>query len=447
MVEIHTHLHETTRTGILSLPFEILGVVCGHCTSYNADAPLILSLVNRTFHAVVHGTPRAWSKLKLSQSQGSERSLVRKAGLWFARACECGLDLFVDITGDQTLPFLIAFLSHHRENILTLNVQSTTELKAYDFLDAIFPSKPTSCPTHPAHLRNLRLRITSDITQAAPSSWSPVWNSFDRFPGLRSLKLTNHILPALPTPNLSSLHTLCILRPLRAPPLATHKIARLIRSAPMLEVLEVDTRISVTPGVEGGIETNRLQKLSLRTNNLPSVLSLVAPATLEELRLIDLDGRRVGAAFQLGAAVKRISLGRLRSLEVSGVSFTSNGAENWQWCINHMGKLESMSISDFHGDSSNLVSLLTAGACSDLRYVCLSGLKALSPLQKLKMARPDVTVEWETVASRTRVFEIGVGSPSSMFEIQREAEQEGQVKNVIGHCSGEIRMNDIDEFW
>ncbi|KAK7058589.1 hypothetical protein VNI00_002225 [Paramarasmius palmivorus] len=433
-----------TQTGIHTLPPEILGDIFAHSTSYNADAPLVLSLVCRNFHRVVHGTPRAWSKLKLTQTQGGERSLVRKAGLWFVRAHECGLDLFVDITGDQSFPFLIAFLSHHRENILTLNVYSTTELKAYDFLDSLFPSD--SYPTHPAHLRNLRLRITSDITQATPSSWSPVWNSFDRFPGLMSLKLTNHILPALPTPNLSNLRTLCILRPLRAPPLATHKIVRLLRSAPQLEVLEVDTRISVSPGQDVAIEMEKLQKLSLRTNNLTHVLGLVLPLALEDLRLSDLDGRRVGAASQLGAAVKRIPLGNLHFLDISGVSFTSDSVDIWQRCINDMSQLTSMSISDFHGDSSGLVSLLATSACRDLRHVCLSGLKALSPLQKLKMARPDVTVEWETVASRTKVFEIGVGCPSSMFEVPRGLEY-GQAKGSIDRPAEEMRLEDVDGSW
>ncbi|KAK1229773.1 hypothetical protein PQX77_007150 [Marasmius sp. AFHP31] len=326
-------------TTIGSLPNEVLGNIFTFCATYCADAPLILPAVSRTFYLVAQGTPRAWSKLRLGPRKGdkiSEQYLIRKAELWFARAGHCSLDLFVDLTmvdaeEDTRFLTLTGLLCSHRPRIQTLNVQSNTELKGYEFLDAVYHNHSSTSSS----LQSLRIRITSDIPDTVPATWSPVFNSFDMFPALQSLKLTNHVLPASPISNLSHLRTLTIFRPLRAHPLPAVKIATLLESAPMLERLEIDSRVGVDHA-RHPIELNSLRELVLRTNNLPFVLSLINPsAELDELRLTDLDGRRRDAAVELGNALEAKDSSvftNLGLMEVSGVSFSSaNDATEAVW--------------------------------------------------------------------------------------------------------------------
>ncbi|KAL0580840.1 hypothetical protein V5O48_001216 [Marasmius crinis-equi] len=333
-------------TAIDSLPNELLGEIVIFCATHCADAPLILSAVSRRFRSVAYGTPRAWSKLRLSPGskgdKSSEEFLVPKAKLWFDRAGECSLDLFIDLapagagfsnTTQTPYEFLVltAFLYPRRSRIRTLSARCDTELKAYNFLDAIYDGC-SSC--HHPSLQNLRIRITSDIPGTVPTTWSPVFSSFDRFPTLQSLTLTNHVLPALPTPYLSNLHTLAIVRPLRAHPLPANKLRTLLESAPMLERLEIDSRIGVDRAGYS-IQLHSLKKLVLRANNLPFLLSVVVPGNqLESLLLVDLDGRRPDAASELGEALEAQDddfFESLRLLKICSVSFHPNHASETTW--------------------------------------------------------------------------------------------------------------------
>ncbi|KAJ8084598.1 hypothetical protein PM082_003371 [Marasmius tenuissimus] len=362
-------------TTIGSLPNEVLGNIFTFCATYCADAPLILPAVSRSFYLVAHGTPRAWSKLRLGPRKGdktSEQYLVRKAELWFARAGHCSLDLFVDLTmvdAEENTRFLTltGLLSSHRPRIQTLNVQSNTELKGYEFLDAVYHNHSSTSSS----LQSLRIRITSDIPDTVPATWSPVFNSFDMFPALQSLKLTNHILPASPISNLSHLRTLTIFRPLRAHPLPAVKITTLLESAPMVERLEIDSRVGVDRA-RHPIELNSLRELVLRTNNLPFVLSLINPgAELDELRLTDLDGRRRDAAVELGIALEAKDSGVFTNLglvEVSAVSFPSNDATEavWSEIVGRMSDPRGFRITNSFGGDVETLALRLMEEAEDL---------------------------------------------------------------------------------
>ncbi|KAK7465526.1 hypothetical protein VKT23_005500 [Stygiomarasmius scandens] len=432
---------------ITSLPTEILGEIIRQCSLYRADAPVILANVNRLFYDAAHGTPRAWTRLRLSLSD-DERCLVRKAGLWFSRAGSCMLDLFIDVAASEhsltRVPekpiaeiyhFLVAFLRHYRPRIQILNVRSDTELKAFHFIDAIYSSSYLP-PNQHLQLESLRIRITNDIP-LVPSTWSPVFESFSHFSGLQSLKLTNHVLPALDTPTIANLRFLTISRSLTAHPLPPEKILRLVGSTPALTQLEINSRIMRQPISELRQYTTipALESLSLRTNNLPYILRLLGSPSLKKLCLKDLDGRRATAGQELSLALKELSkkavtsdgiadgLSNLHTLEIAGVTGL-HGDEwldgYWEQCIRRMTRLERLVISDFNGEG--LVNLLTGttnassglaaeAVCPALKYLCLSGVRAITPLQRLKMARPDITVEWET----TRQEKPRSGSQPSVY--------------------------------
>ncbi|THV01443.1 hypothetical protein K435DRAFT_402405 [Dendrothele bispora CBS 962.96] len=462
-------------TDITSLPAEILGEIIRHCSFYCADAPIILASVNRLLYDVAHGTPCVWSKLRLSLSN-DERRLVRKAGLWFTRSGSCLLDLFVDVAATsedsptdsperpiaEVYHFLVAFLRHHRPQIQTLNVKSDTELKAFHFIDAIYSSSYFPPANQHLQLQSLRIRITNDIPQA-PSTWSPVFESFSHLPSLQSLKLTNHVLPALNTPTIANLRYLTISRPLRAHPLPVHKILRIISSTPALTQLEIDSRIMKQPLSEltQYMTIPELESLSLRTNNLPYLLRLLGTSSLKKLYLKDLDGKRVTANQELGLALKELSertvtpdgladgLSNLHTLEITGIIPGDERMDHdWELCIRRMIKLERLVISDF--DAEGLVDLLTENSlsgfglgpvCPRLKYLCLSGVRSLPSLQRLKMSRSNITIEWETTrqetprAARSSVYAYGAGGFGfgSRFNFERRTSnvESGNFRNTI----------------
>ncbi|KAE9409147.1 hypothetical protein BT96DRAFT_582525 [Gymnopus androsaceus JB14] len=476
---------------ICTLPPEILGEICCLCTSYNADAPLILSAVNRHFHQVAYSHVRAWCKLRLRLGLRTERSQIRKAGLWFRQSGACPLDLFLNITNPsypladgrtmeseqewfaRSYSLLASFLQHHRSRIRSLTLRSDTELKAYQLLDAISASNPVF-RSKSLHLHSLSIQITNDIPPV-PTGWSPLFESFSLFPRLDSLKLINHILPALSTPNIQHLQRLSIVRPLTAPPLPTRKILRMISSASSLIHLDIDSRISVgpIPDSTASSETPSLKSLSLRVNNLPFLLNLLSSSTLEKLRLTDLDGGRESAGEKLGQVMEGLTmelkakdgktrgLDLLKTLEISGVRCTEPTSVHWDWCIRHLPSLEALSLKDF--GCISLVNILTESVCNEddfccprLSHVYFSGLGALSPLQKLKMKRPGIRIEWENGECQNSGYE-HVGHPEtplpafsyaargygfgSLFDYDRR--EIGDVKMP----QGAVFLNDTDSSW
>ncbi|KAJ3879452.1 hypothetical protein F5051DRAFT_402863 [Lentinula edodes] len=468
-----------------SLPPELLAEIFQYCSAYNADAPLLLSSVNRRFREIVHSHPAVWYKLRLRLGFGTEFAQIQKAGLWFKNRGACPLKVFVNITNtcaprsdtseqewfSHNYPFLIALFRKNIHRIHALTLQSDTELKAYHLLDAITASSPVS-PTESLQLHSLHFQITADIPPM-PSGWSPVFESFSLFPQLDSLKLINHILPALTPPNIVHLQNLSIVRPLTAPPLPTLKILRMISSAPSLIHLDIDSRISGEPLSDFHVETElpALKSLSLRINNLPSTLKLLASASLEKLRLTDLDGRRPRAGEELGSVMANLTrelktkdgnsggLDLLKSLEIAGVHCVSSTSAHWDWCIRHLPRLESLTL-----NKSGFVSLIKVLTeiqpehldvqggfyCPRLSYVHLSSVDALLLLQDLKMKRPSLTVEWDnggpvwhhSIPDHPRTtfsYTTGGYGFASLFDYDRRHIEDTQVKGVS--------LTDEDSSW
>ncbi|KAJ3802256.1 hypothetical protein GGU11DRAFT_824084 [Lentinula aff. detonsa] len=411
-----------------SLPPELLAEIFQYCSAYNADAPLLLGSVSRQFREVAHSHPSVWHKLRLRLGFGTELAQIQKAGLWFKNCGACPLNVFMNITNTcpptsdgewfaDNYPFLIAFLRKNMHSIHALTLQSDTELKAHHLLDAITTSSPLSSTEYEdLQLHSLHIQITTDIPPM-PSGWSPVFDSFSLFPQLDSLKLINHILPGLTPPNILHLQNLSIVRPLTAPPLPSLKILRMISSAPSLTHLDIDSRISgePLPDPNSHAELPALKSLSLRINNLPSILKLLASASLEKLRLTDLDGRRPRAGEQLGSVMENLTrelrtkdgdlcgLNFLKSLEIAGIHGVESTSAHWDWCIRHLPRLESLTLNNLA--CVNIVKALTETPepldsrvgfyCPMLSHVSLSGVDALLLLQDLKMKRPYLRVEWD----------------------------------------------------
>lgn len=483
---------------IYTLPPEILGEIFYHCTSFNADAPLILAVISRYFHQVAYSDIRVWRKLRLRLGLGTrtEQSQIRKAGLWFrqsgASSCSQALDLFLNITnppsdGHRTMAserewfassysFLAAFLRFYRSRIRALTIRSDTELKAYYILDAVSALKPVEISCMSLQLHSLHIQITNDIPPV-PNGWSPVFQSFSLFPRLDSLKLINHILPALSTPNILHLRNLSIIRPLTAPPLPVHKIIRMISSAPSLVHLDIDSRISVGPIPESSLsaqsEIPPLKSLSLRVNNLPSLFRLLASSTLENLSLTDLDGERHSAGENLGMVMQNLmrelipkdgsqtsrGLDLLRTLKISGIRCAGSSSGQWDWCIRHLPRLEALVVKDRDFWGGSFVKVLTESGCGqaefccpNLSYVYLPGVGALPWLRLLKMKRPRIRIEWEEGECESRTEKVvhfrstfsyaarGYGF-GSLFDCER--------KEIVGKTimQGFVCLSDVDSSW
>lgn len=474
---------------ICTLPPEILGEIFCQCSSFNADAPLILAVVSRHFNQVAYSDIRAWRKLRLrlGSGLGTEQSQIRKAGLWFRQSGACSLDLFLNITnppnGRRTMgserewfsssySFLAAFLRFHRSRIRALTLRSDTELKAYHILDAISASRPV-CSCTSLQLYSLHIQITNEIPPV-PSGWSPVFDSFSLFPRLDSLKLINHILPALSTPNILHLRNLSIIRPLTAPPLPAHKIIRMISSAPSLVHLDIDSRISVGSIPDSSTQNDipSLKSLSLRVNNLSSLLNLLASTTLENLCLTDLDGGRHFAGENLGMENlmrelitkdgQNRGLDLLKTLEISGIPCAEPSNVQWDWCIRHLPRLEALVVKDKDFGSASLVKVLTESGCGEpgfccpnLSYVYLPGLGAIPWLQLLRMKRPRIRIEWnngecrgsgteDVIVHRRHTFFYaarGYGF-GSLFDSERKITE---VKEM--QLQGAVCLTDVDSSW
>ncbi|KAJ4485706.1 hypothetical protein J3R30DRAFT_3441444 [Lentinula aciculospora] len=469
-----------------SLPNELLAEIFQYCSTYNADAPLLLGSVSRRFREVAHNHPSVWHKLRLRLGFGTEFTQIQKAGLWFKNRGACPLNVFMNITNTcatrsatsesewftNNYPFLIAFFRKNIHRIHALTLQSDTELKAHDLLDAITATSPVS-PTESLQLHSLHIQITTDIPPM-PSGWSPVFESFSLFPQLDSLKLINHILPALTPPNILHLQNLSIVRPLTAPPLPTLKILRMISSAPSLIHLDIDSRISGQPLPNSILETElpALKSLSLRVNNLPFTLKLLASASLEKLRLTDLDGRRARAGEELARVMESLmrelrtkdnrssGLDLLKSLEIAGIHCVSSTDAHWDWCIRHLPRLESLTLNKFGCvDLLKVLSEIKPGHldiqtgfyCPRLSYVYLSGVDALLLLQDLKVRRPSLRIEWDsggpvwhrpvTDYPRTTLsYTAGGYGFASLFDYDRRKIEDNRAMKGIS-------LNDEDSSW
>ncbi|KAK0186047.1 hypothetical protein F5146DRAFT_1069025 [Armillaria mellea] len=424
---------------ITAIPHELLGEVFVRCSSYSADAPLILSTVCQRFRAVALNTPRAWRSLRLSVCPEKERETIRKAGLWFARSGVCCLDLYVDIAGHkddipETHPHLIVFLQRHTTRIASLNVRSETEKAAHSFLDALYFPLPFSPSPTQLPLKTLRLRVASDTPGLpATSAATSVFHSFTHIPHLKSLQLTNHKLPSLFTPDFHNLQTLTIARPLRAPPISVQQLLQIVHAAPYLVNLEIASRVVHAETHHPLFEElylPYLKNLSLRTNEVPSLIEVLVAPVLEELHINDLDGKRHGASAELTQSLQTVSRKlmsrgaldwRVKRLYITGLSLHRDdpGAQTWEWCLGRARALEELSVASNDEDFEVLVSFLGgeyAGTCVCplLRMIHVSGLESFDGVERLKRERPGIEIIPDPPEKR------GVTSRSSSRDSSRD---------------------------
>lgn len=424
---------------ITAIPHELLGEVFVRCSYYSADAPIILSTVCQRFRAVALNTPRAWRSLRLSVCREKERETIRKAGLWFSLSGVCCLDLYVDIEGQttnipETHPHLIVFLQRHTTRISSLNVRSETEKAAHSFLDALYFPLPFSPSPTQLPLKTLRLRVASDTPGLpATSAATSVFHSFTHIPHLKSLQLTNHKLPSLFTPDFHNLQTLTIARPLRAPPISVQQLLQIVHAAPYLVNLEIASRVVHAETHQPLFEElylPYLKNLSLRTNEVPSLIEVLVAPALEELHINDLDGKRHGASAELTQSLQTVSRKlmsrgaldwRVKRLYITGLSLHRDdpGAQTWEWCLGRARILEELSVFSNDEDFEVLVNFLVgeyAGTCICplLRMIHVSGLESFDRMERLKRERPGIEIILDAPETR------GVTSRSSSRDSSRD---------------------------
>jgi len=201
--------------------------------------------------------------------------------------------------------------------------------------------------------------------------------------------------------------------------------------------------------------------LSLRTNNIPSVLSpLVLPA-LDTLRLAELDGKAPGRGEQVGVAVNevlvRMRLGQMRTgggrgvrvLELVGVDVSVSDLGRggvWERCFLGMGGLERVGVGGDAGlGVDGVLEVLLGGwagrlrrekwgedercveddvdgdeVCPLLKEVRISGSSMFAPaVARFKTKKPGVVVEFESDGSEVGrgVFESGSTFPEAAHAI------------------------------
>ncbi|KAF9015957.1 hypothetical protein BDZ89DRAFT_1076047 [Hymenopellis radicata] len=370
--------------GIADIPPELLGDIFYHCAHYCPDAPVMLSMVCKRFRGVALSTPRAWTSLRLSVSQRDERDVIRKAGLWLSLAGACCVDLYIDIEGQTTSiaeshQFLVAFLQHNTARIGYLN-----------------PGLP------------------------AASAASSVFHSLTLLPQLKSLQLTNHLLPSVYTPDLHNLQALSVVRPLRAPPLSLTQLLQIIQAAPCLHELEVSARVvdGTHPELPSELYLPTLKRLSLRTNRVPLVLEAFILPALEELRINDLDGKRVGATSELVRSLEVLNSKLLahgcsewsvKILEFMGLTlhWENEDVQTWEWCLGRMNRLEDIYLTSSDEGFRQLARFFTKNygeslPCPVLHTVHLNGSHCVDHANLLKERRPgvDVIFDWSAHPQR-----------------------------------------------
>ncbi len=427
------------------MPPELLGDIFYHCAHYCPDAPVILSMVCKRFRSVVLSTPRAWTSLRLSVSQRGEREVIRKAGLWLSLAGACCVDLYIDIEGQTTSfaeshQFLVAFLQHNTARIGYLNVRSQTEKAAHSFLRALYCPLPFSPSSSQLPLKTLRIRISGDKPgPPAASAASSVFHSLTLLPQLKSLQLTNHLLPSVYTPDLHNLQALSVVRPLRAPPISLTQLLQIIQAAPCLHELEVSARVvdSTHPELPSELYLPTLKRLSLRTNRVPLLLEAFILPALEELRINDLDGKRVGATSELVRSLEVLnsklqahgcSEWSVKILEFMGLilHWENEDVQTWEWCLGRMKRLEDIYMTSSDEGFRQLARFLAKNygeslPCPVLHTVHLNGSYCVDHANLVKECRPGVDVifdrstheqrPWPPVKPRVgRGFGFGFGS-------------------------------------
>ncbi|KAG2022320.1 hypothetical protein CC2G_000082 [Coprinopsis cinerea AmutBmut pab1-1] len=385
------------------LPPELLGEIFKECALLNPDAPYVLSLVSRTFHSVVRSTPAAWKKLQLRVYEGEDPKAQQKAALWFSMLGTCMADVTVDINPSST-PLSDFFLKdvappkfgatdvlrRYTHRIESLSVEAASECDARSFVNAVYDEY--EAVQHTRRQKHATFALTSlsiEISSTAPPTQWASSIPVPHLPNLRNLKLLNHSIAFLASRRFDQLHHLSITRPIRFVPFSLLTVFGILRSAPRLQTLSIESRIlddtASVSGVDhpGGslslIHLPFLTSLSLRTNLVPSILSLLLLPNLSKLHVDDLNGRRVGRSRETASVLRQVlvrmelpnehrtSTG-LKQLELVGVEVYAKdqraGSERndaWEWCFNRMRALERLSVSKV--DSAPVLDILSTLAC------------------------------------------------------------------------------------
>jgi hypothetical protein len=327
---------------------------------------------------------------------------VRKTQLWFAMAGVCPMDLHVqmdvlapssgwqsmkevstsldhehrhrddrDEYGQWHIQLLARMLYQYRHRIHGLSLHSTTVDEAQSFFTALYPQLLGQIAEDlPLPLQNLTFHASSDGSHLVSSlnlghlrhehrTATRISLSHCHFPNLAHLNFINHPLPSIisdsselnvlplsPINNAQNLRSLSISYPIRFTPISIYTLLDVLRSAPLLEKLEIEARVVDAPPAAALIPTSpssiptplsppttpttanaptsahrivsafphhsdlvtlpHLNFLSLRINNLPALLSYLLLPSLRTLRIDDLDGKRPRAAAQTGMVLRQL---------------------------------------------------------------------------------------------------------------------------------------------
>lgn len=381
------------------LPLEVLGEILIHCAASDSDAPTQLAATSRQFHNAVNATPGVWQRLNLSLYAYSAGACIRKINLWFSRAAACNIFLHVELKqqaaasswphGNPVVesprePSELGFaLRQFSSRIESLEVEAMSERDAHAFISSVYDLGHVGEEFN-IGLRHLTVTINHNEPLAiTPPSFSSSLEFALRLPRrihLVTLRLVNHIHPYTSCMNYKHLRALTITRPVRSSPLGLRTILDVLRATTVLVSLEVGGRIVDAPlllvedkeeisGAEEDDHTapltlSSLTHLSLRSNLIPPLVSLLIMPELHTLRLDDLDGRRLNASVETGTMLRqllvRMELPRetrkgtgLKVLELTSVAIQPPAPKEdniWNWCFKRMRSLERLYVKNINVD-------------------------------------------------------------------------------------------------
>ncbi|TFK21055.1 hypothetical protein FA15DRAFT_672939 [Coprinopsis marcescibilis] len=353
-----------------TLPIEILGEIFQQLSLVYPDAPSLLSRVSTTFNRVVRSTPAAWGALHLVACEGDDTVGREKARLWFSMVGTCMVDVTITmkassaplsgffLTDVPSPSFGVSDILRHNTNLIgSLRLEAASEFDARSFVNAVYRGEDLP-DTHVLESFSVKVSSTTPPTQFASSIAVP------NLPNLRNLNLLNHSIAFLASRQFDHLLHMSVTRPIRFPPFPLASLLQILRSAPLLQTLSIESRIlDGAPDSGNLIHLPHLTQLSLRTNVVPSILSLLLLPNLQSLQLDDLNGRRSGSSQETGSVLRQLlvrmelpSIHRagtgLKSLELIGVEVCLKGdgrmrADDdgvWEWCIKRMKSLEVLKV-------------------------------------------------------------------------------------------------------
>ncbi|KAJ7594080.1 hypothetical protein C8J56DRAFT_884789 [Mycena floridula] len=335
----------------LTFPPEILGEIFAQCSS--PDAPLIVGAVCQTFRSVATTNPTVWRRLDLSLAS-SEDSLLDKTRLWLHNAKARRVHLSVDVRDHTELPSrLTELVRSHHQRWQSLDISSSTTALADAFLNAIY--SPLAEPQSIA----LSIASSGDSTNSLPLALN--------LASIQSLELTNYSIPTNILAGLPQLSKLSIILSLRSAPLTSDAILEMLDSVKSsLVSIEVQSRIVASSPCSPDLHLPLLKRLSLRSNNIHSLFGRLVAPSLQEMKLEDLDGRRMTGLTapdgrQIGGSDDEMAIALRKALEtcghgitlldLRGLLFRPNYTDDWRWCARHLPAIRSVRINEIQGET------------------------------------------------------------------------------------------------